>query len=87
MHAKLQYVGHLISSLMSTNAGNNAHYPIAPWAQALTFNNLNNNNYKKNIKMKKVFNNNEIKKNYFNKLDDKQKELVNLISKIRNLKD
>lgn len=37
--------------------------------------------------MKKVFNNNEIKKNYFNKLDDKQKELVNLISKIRNLKD
>jgi len=45
----------------STNAGNNAHYPVTPWTKALTFNNLNNNNYKKNIKMKKVFNNNEIK--------------------------
>ena len=71
----------------STNAGNNAHYPVAPWAKALTFNNLNNNNYKRNIKMKKVFSNNEIKKNYYNELDDKQKEQVDLISKIRNLKD
>ena len=72
--------------IMSTNAGNNAHYPIAPWAQALTFNNLNNKDYKKNIKIKKISNINKIKKNYFNKLDDKKKELVYLISKIRNLK-
>ena len=69
------------------NAGNNAHYPIAPWAQALPLNNLNRLNKKKEIKNNKSLDKNKIKTNYYNKLSDKQKELVHLISKIKNLRN
>ena len=71
--------------ISSLNAGNNAHYPISPWYQAMVLNNLTNIEYKKNISPNKNLIFNEIENNHYEKLDEKQKKLAELISNIKKL--
>ncbi len=66
-------------------AGNNAHWPIAPWNQAIFLNNLVSKHYSRILKPNKSFEQLNVKNDYSNKLTNSQKKIAELLLQIREI--
>lgn len=64
-------------------AGNNAHWPIAPWNHAIFLNNLVSKKYKREIKSIHFSEEIEVNNDYSEKLNQNQIEMAKLLAKIR----
>ena len=64
-------------------AGNNAHWPIAPWNHATILNNLVSKKYIKELKPNYSFEKIEVNNDYLDNLDQNQTEMAKLLAEIR----
>lgn len=73
-------------NLIPKNAGNSAHWPIAPWNNAGQYNTLTKKNTKREIHKNSFYSKNKICYNHFDKLNKEDKKAVMIMCEIYNAK-